>query len=96
MGNGSRVMGQGLKTTKPNRIDETFQRLKTKGEKALIPFITAGDPDLDATKRLVIEMEKAGADIIELGVPFSDPIADGPAIQKASYRSLKARTTLKR
>jgi tryptophan synthase alpha subunit len=56
MGNGSRVMGQGLKTTKPNRIDETFQRLKTKGEKALIPFITAGDTDIDATKRLVIDM----------------------------------------
>ncbi|MEK6677897.1 MAG: tryptophan synthase subunit alpha [Nitrospirota bacterium] len=79
-----------------SRIDKVFKKLKENNQKALIPFITAGDPDLDATKRLVIEMEKAGADIIELGVPFSDPIADGPAIQKASYRSLKAGTTLKK
>jgi tryptophan synthase alpha chain len=79
-----------------SRIEKVFKKLKANNQKALIPFITAGDPDLDATKRLVIEMEKAGADIIELGVPFSDPIADGPAIQKASYRSLKAGTTLKK
>lgn len=79
-----------------SRIEKKFNKLKEANQKALIPFITAGDPDLDTTKRLVIEMEKAGADIIELGVPFSDPIADGPAIQKASYRSLKARTTLKK
>lgn len=79
-----------------SRIEKTFNKLKQNNQKALIPFITAGDPDLDTTKRLVIEMEKVGADIIELGVPFSDPIADGPAIQKASYRSLKAGTTLKK
>ena len=79
-----------------SRIEKTFNKLKQSNQKALIPFITAGDPDLDTTKRLVIEMEKAGADIIELGVPFSDPIADGPVIQKASYRSLKAGTTLKK
>lgn len=79
-----------------SRIEKKFKKLKEANQKALIPFITAGDPDLDTTKRLVIEMEKAGADIIELGVPFSDPIADGPAIQKASYRSLNAGTTLKK
>ncbi len=79
-----------------SRIEEKFKKLKEANQKALIPFITAGDPDLDTTKRLVIEMERAGADIIELGVPFSDPIADGPAIQKASYRSLKSGTTLKK
>ncbi len=79
-----------------SRIEEKFKKLKEANQKALIPFITAGDPDLETTKRLVIEMERAGADIIELGVPFSDPIADGPVIQKASYRSLNAGTTLKK
>src|SRR5512144_3255585 len=57
------------------RIDQVFKRLKAKGEKALIPFITAGDPDLATTKALVLEMAKRGADLIELGVPFSDPLA---------------------
>jgi tryptophan synthase alpha chain len=64
--------------------------------KALVAFITAGDPDLAATQRLFAVIEKNGADIIELGVPFSDPLADGPVIQKASQRSLKAGTTLKK
>ncbi|MEK6680488.1 MAG: tryptophan synthase subunit alpha [Nitrospirota bacterium] len=96
MGNGSRVMGQGLKTTKQNRIEEAFKRLKEKNQKALIPFITAGDPDLDKTGELVMAMEKAGADIIELGVPFSDPIADGPIIQRASYRALKGGVSLRK
>ena len=75
-----------------NRIEKKFQELN--GEKALIPFITAGDPDLDTTKKLVLEMEKNGADLIELGVPFSDPIAEGPTIQKASLRALKGGVTL--
>ncbi|MFZ3089695.1 MAG: tryptophan synthase subunit alpha [Nitrospirota bacterium] len=96
MGNGSRVMGQGLKTTKQNRIEEAFKRLKEKNQKALIPFITAGDHDLDKTGELVMAMEKAGADIIELGVPFSDPIADGPIIQRASYRALKGGVSLRK
>lgn len=72
-----------------NRIDTTFERLSANGEKALITFITAGDPSLAATERLVLAMERTGADIIELGVPFSDPVAEGPVIQQASARALK-------
>lgn len=71
-----------------NRIDDKFQQLKKKDEKALITFITAGDPDLDTTVELVLAMEKSGADIIELGIPYSDPIADGQVIQASSQRSL--------
>ncbi len=74
------------------RIKEKFENLKKKGEKALIPFIMAGDPDLETTERLVLEMEKRGADIIELGLPFSDPLADGPVIQQSSQRSLEKGT----
>ncbi|MBP3271912.1 MAG: tryptophan synthase subunit alpha [Ruminococcus sp.] len=77
-----------------NRIDTCFEQLKAKGEKALITFVTAGDPDLETTEKTVIEMYENGADIIELGVPFSDPIAEGPTIQKASLRSLSNGTTL--
>jgi len=72
-----------------NRIDQVFKRLKAKGEKALIPFITAGDPDLAATRALALEMAARGADILELGVPFSDPLADGPTIQAASLRAMQ-------
>lgn len=71
-----------------SRIKNTFTRLKKKGEKALIPYIMAGDPDLATTKELIVALEKAGCDIIELGAPFSDPLADGPVIQKAALRSL--------
>lgn len=77
-----------------SRIADKFAELKKKGEKALITFITAGDHGLDTTRALIHEMEKSGADIIELGVPFSDPMADGPTIQKASERALAAGTTL--
>ncbi len=77
-----------------SRIKNTFNRLRRKGETALIPYIMAGDPDLATTRTLIIEMEKAGCDIIELGAPFSDPLADGPTIQKAAVRSLKNRTSL--
>ncbi|MCM2359263.1 MAG: tryptophan synthase subunit alpha [Geobacteraceae bacterium] len=76
------------------RIGEKFKELGEKGEKALIAFITAGDPDLEFTGECILEMEKGGADIIELGVPFSDPMADGPTIQKSSERALTAGTTL--
>src|SRR5512137_847040 len=69
-------------------ISEKFAELKINREKALITFITAGDPDLETTCALIPEMEKSGADIIELGVPFSDPMADGPTIQRASERAL--------
>ncbi|RQD77749.1 MAG: tryptophan synthase subunit alpha [Candidatus Syntrophonatronum acetioxidans] len=74
------------------RIKEKFETLKKKGEKALIPFIMAGDPDLETTEKLVLEMEKRGADIIELGLPFSDPLADGPVIQQSSQRALEKGT----
>ena len=79
-----------------NRIDATFERLKAKGEKALIAYIMAGDPSLQETEALVLELERAGVDIIELGVPFSDPIADGPVIQKAAERALRSGTSLRR
>ena len=72
-----------------SQISETFARLRREGKQALIPFITAGDPDLAATRDLLIELDQAGADIIELGVPFSDPVADGPVIQRASMRALQ-------
>jgi len=71
------------------RIEKVFKQLKAKGEKALIPFITAGDPDLATTRALALEMAARGADILELGVPFSDPLADGPTIQAASLRAMQ-------
>jgi tryptophan synthase alpha chain len=77
------------------RIDKKFQELKSAGRKAFIPYITAGDPDLKTTADLILALDSAGADIIELGVPFSDPIADGPVIQRATERALASRTTLK-
>ncbi|HET8580448.1 MAG TPA: tryptophan synthase subunit alpha [Nitrospiraceae bacterium] len=79
-----------------NRLDATFERLKNEGKKALIPYLMAGDPSLIDTETLVVELEGAGADIIELGVPFSDPIADGPVIQKAAERALRSGTSLLR
>lgn len=73
-----------------NRIDKKFNELKKINKKALITFITAGDPNLQTTQELVIAMESAGADIIELGIPYSDPLADGITIQASSARALKA------
>jgi len=78
-----------------NRIESKFGDLKSRGRKALIPFITAGDPNLDTTFELVLEMERKGADVIELGVPFSDPLADGTTIQRASQRALNNKVRLK-
>jgi tryptophan synthase alpha chain len=77
-----------------NRIDTCFEKLVQKGKKGLITYVTAGDPDLITTGKLVLTLECAGADIVELGVPFSDPMADGPVIQRASQRSLAAGTSL--
>jgi len=71
------------------RIDDAFSQLKREGKKGFIPFITGGDPDLDTTGELLVELANSGATIIELGVPFSDPMADGPVIQRASERALK-------
>jgi tryptophan synthase alpha chain len=73
------------------RIETMFDELKSRGKKAFIPFIVAGDPDLETTIRLVPELESAGSHIIELGIPFSDPVADGPTIQRAAMRALRHR-----
>jgi len=78
------------------RIEMTFAALKRKGEKALVAYITAGYPDLETTRALIPALEKAGVDILEVGVPFSDPTADGPVIQAASQAALKNGTTLPR
>ena len=79
-----------------NRIDTTFAALKTNKKTALIPFITAGDPALDATLPTMHALAKAGADVIELGVPFSDPMADGPVIQRSSERALAKGMTMRK
>lgn len=79
-----------------SRIQSTFEKLKQQGKKALIPYITAGDPNPDMTVELMHVLVKNGADIIELGVPFSDPMADGPVIQRASERALVHRVGLRR
>lgn len=71
------------------RIEDAFNELRQRGRKGFIPFITAGDPDLETTSQLLLELAEAGATVIELGVPFSDPMADGPVIQRASERALK-------
>jgi tryptophan synthase alpha chain len=71
------------------RIADTFSALKQQGKKGIIPFVTAGDPDLASTEKLLFALSQAGATLIELGVPFSDPMADGPVIQRASERALK-------
>jgi len=77
-----------------SNIKKTFSQLKKEKDVALIMYIMAGDPDMTTTKALVLEMEKAGCDIIELGVPFSDPLADGSTIQSAAIRSLKNETNI--
>lgn len=79
----------------PSRLDKTFEQLKTRAGKALITYLMAGDPSLAETEQLVLALEQAGADIVELGVPFSDPIADGPVIQQAAERALRSGTTLR-
>jgi len=78
------------------RIDRRFSALKEDGRAGLITFITAGDPDYDTSLAILKALPKAGADIIELGMPFSDPMADGPAIQASSQRALKAGQTMKK
>ena len=78
-----------------SKLDRTFAQLRQQREKALIAYVMAGDPSLQETEQLVVELERAGADIIELGVPFSDPIADGPVIQQAAERALRSGTSLR-
>src|SRR6185312_4908012 len=77
-----------------SRIRDTFAKLKHTGRGGFIPFITAGDPDLETTELLLVELAAAGADVIELGVPFSDPVADGEVIQRASERALRKGVTV--
>lgn len=77
-----------------SRISRRFAELKQAGELGLVAYITAGDPTLEATRRIVLALAEAGADVVELGVPFSDPLADGPVIQRASERALRSGTTL--
>lgn len=77
------------------RVENKFAELKSNGKKGLIIYITAGMPDVTTTIKAVLEAEKAGADIIELGIPFSDPMADGPVIQAASYNAIKRGMTVK-
>jgi len=77
------------------RIFDTFADLKARGEVALVPYVTAGDPHLEMTEQLVLEFVRQGADLVELGVPFSDPMADGPANQLAAERALKSGTSLR-
>jgi len=78
-----------------NRIDEKFMGLRSKGLKAFIAYITCGDPDLATTEKLILELARRGVDMVELGVPFSDPLADGTTIQRASERALQNKVSLK-
>ena len=73
-----------------NRLDKKFRELKALKKKALIAYVTAGDPNLSVTRKLVPALERSGVDIVELGIPFSDPLADGPVIQAASHRDRKS------
>jgi tryptophan synthase alpha chain len=77
------------------RMEQTFAALKSQNKTALMPFLTVGDPDIETTIEIIIQLEAAGADIIELGVPYSDPLADGPVIQRASERALKHGVTIR-
>jgi tryptophan synthase alpha chain len=78
------------------RIGERFARLRAEGRKAFVGFVTAGDPSLERTVEIAVEMDRAGVDVLELGVPFSDPLADGPVIQRSSERALARGVTLAR
>lgn len=77
-----------------NAIDRVFEQIRKEGGTALMPFITMGDPDLDATVDIILQLERSGADLLELGVPYSDPLADGPVIQRAAERALANNVTI--
>src|SRR5277367_5008788 len=81
-------------TKSSRRISARFTELSASGELGIVAYITAGDPSLEASEKIVLAAAEAGADVIELGVPFSDPVADGPTIQRASERALAGGTTL--
>lgn len=91
------IAGEGMASMRGvSRIDRRFAELKCEGRAALVAFVTAGDPDYETSKQILLGLPEAGADIIELGMPFSDPMADGPAIQASSQRALKAGHTMRR
>src|SRR5436189_5973884 len=77
-----------------SNITKNFEQLRLDGRKGFIPFVTAGDPDLETSRSIVLKLAELGADVIELGIPFSDPMADGPTIQRSSQPSLDNGTTL--
>jgi len=79
-----------------SRLSDTFTRLKKEGRAAFVPFITAGDPDMETSFAILAKLPEAGADVIELGMPFTDPMADGPAVQASSVRALKAGASMVR
>jgi tryptophan synthase alpha chain len=92
----SAIVNQVMPTVSTSRIESRFRELRERRAKGLVVYLTAGDPSLDATGELLAAVARGGADVIELGVPFSDPLADGPVIQRASERALKAGTTLRK
>src|SRR5271167_416456 len=79
-----------------SRVGAKFHDLRERGAKGLVLYLTAGDPNLEATGKILGALDRAGADVIELGVPFSDPLADGPVIQRASERALRAGASLRK
>ena len=79
-----------------NRIEERMKELQESGKKAFITYMTAGLPDMEGCKKLIFAQERAGLDVLELGIPFSDPTADGPVIQAASYKSIQQGTNLRK
>ena len=79
-----------------SRIDERFAQLRGAGKTGLVTYVTAGDPDLARSAEIIKRLDRAGADVLEIGVPFSDPLADGPVIQRATERALAAGATLER
>ncbi len=83
------------RTRTVSRIDDTFAALRSEGRTGLVTYVTAGDPDATRSAMILKTLDRAGADVLEVGIPFSDPLADGPAIQRASERSLSAGTTLR-
>ncbi|WP_333793576.1 tryptophan synthase subunit alpha [Hyphomicrobium sp.] len=85
-----------MSNTRDSRIDRRFAALKTEGRAALVTFVTAGDPDFETAKAILLGLPKVGADVIEIGMPFSDPMADGPSIQASSLRALKGGHTMRK
>jgi tryptophan synthase alpha chain len=79
-----------------NRIEKVFRKMKSEHKKAFIPYVMAGDPSLESTSEIVLLLERCGADLVELGVPFTDPLADGPTIQRAAERALKSGVTVRK